>query len=73
MIKCALGGYHCEDTEHFLLNCPNYVVQRNTLFNLLHQYQPLTVNKLLFGDCTLAASDNEKNTFVCSKISHFIT
>ena len=58
--KMCTCGYHCEDTEHFLLNCPNYVVQRNTLFNSLHQYQPLTVNKLLFGDCTLSAGDNEK-------------
>ena len=55
MCNCGLG---VENSTHFLFHCPYYSTQRNILFNDLHHFQPLSLNKLLFGDQSLSIREN---------------
>lgn len=57
MCNCGLG---IEDTTHFLFHCPRYNIQRITMFNNLISFQPLSLNKLLFGDQSLSISENSQ-------------
>ena len=40
------------------MDCKLYVAARNKLYNELHDYGPLTLNTLLFGDLNLPLEDN---------------
>ena len=60
--QCACG-YGTEDTEHFLLQCPLYHIQRQTMIQSLSQLinvNNVNVQTLLYGndDYSMLASQN---------------
>ena len=57
----CLCGYRCENTSHFLLECPLYSNIRNNMIQKINQLNSsLTVNAnlLLYGDETLNFTSN---------------
>ena len=72
--KGIMDDPHCEcgsieSTEHYLLHCPVYNVQRDTLTRELHNYGPLSEQLLLFGDNSKNTSYNEK---LFKAVHHFL-
>jgi len=65
MCNCGSG---IETTVHFLLHCPNYNTQRQTLFdkiatiddNILKENEDIFVNVLLFGKPNIEDCINKK-------------
>lgn len=47
-----------EDANHYFFTCRNYSNERIILFRAIQNYHPLSLNKLLFGDCNLKIEDN---------------
>ena len=39
-----------EDAEHFLFRCPKYANERTILFRETHNYHPVNLNMVLFGN-----------------------
>ena len=58
-----------EDPEHFLFNCPRYVMERRELFVKTRPYHPLSVQKLLYGNDNLSDVENE---LVFHEVQNFI-
>ena len=58
--ECSCG-HDCEDTNHYLLHCPLYITERDTL---LAKLQPLNLNTiteeiLTKGDLSMSMSNNK--------------
>ena len=73
----CLCGNDIETTTHFLLSCPNFDAERNTLLNNIKQIAPNILDQntsqltdiLLFGDVTLR---NETNTEILNCTMEYI-
>ena len=52
-------GEALEDTSHFLLNCPNYIVQRNVMINIVARISEVSTEILLNGNPLLSIEDNK--------------
>ena len=48
--KC-IGGHEVEESEHFLLNCPLYLIQRQEMLQHLNQLNTVNVNLETNGIC----------------------
>ena len=58
-----------EDAEHFLFRCPKYANERMILFRETHNYHPLNVNMVLFGDINATL---ESNTAIFKAVQNYI-
>lgn len=58
VFKHCSCGFHTEDTDHFLFQCPLYTNARIQMFRSLQQFHPLNKNLLLFGSSNLNDNDN---------------
>ena len=58
-----------EDAEHFLFRCPKYANERTILFRETHNYHPLNLNMVLFGDINVTP---ESNTTVFKEVQNYI-
>ena len=47
-----------ETSRHYLLQCPRFIPQRNDMYASLTNFQPITVNLLLFGNDSLTYEEN---------------
>ena len=56
--QCTCGS--SETTDHFMLACPLYHVQRQELFRMVSLICPISVNVLLFGNSTESYENNVK-------------
>lgn len=56
--KCPCGHY-CEDSQHYLLDCPLYTISRQNLFIKIRFLQNINLNYLLFGDPNLTINENK--------------
>ncbi len=66
--ECSCS-YYLEDTAHFLLDCPLYLIQRIDLRNTVSNIAIFNVNTLLYGDCTL---DYDSNVIIMLAVQKFI-
>lgn len=66
--NCDCGFSH-EHAEHFLFNCPLYLIQRIKLFTETRRFHPLNTNKLLFG---IENNNNDDNSYIFLKVQEFI-
>ena len=57
--NCRCGNFN-EDAFHYFFECRLYQPQRTKLLNILSNFWPLTLQKLLFGDLALADDANAK-------------
>ena len=67
LLKVKLGR---EGTEHFLLHCPMYLVQRQILLNELLSVNNINVTILLHGN---SRSDANSNLQINKAVSKYIT
>ena len=65
--NCTCG--QTETTAHFLLQCRNYSVIRDTTINSLNLLVPITAKLLLHGSTALT---DEQNTLIFTKVQKYI-
>ena len=65
--SCLCG--EVETTEHFLLHCPQYDIQRSTMSNSLSHHAPLSLSLLLYGNSEL---DYQSNVSIFKAVQQFI-
>jgi hypothetical protein len=65
--NCTCG--QTETTSHFLLQCRNYTVIRDTTINSLNLLVPITAKLLLYGSTALT---DEQNTLIFTKVQKYI-
>jgi hypothetical protein len=65
--NCTCG--QTETTAHFLLQCRNYSVIRDTIINSLNLLVPNTAKLLLYGSTALT---DEQNTLIFTKVQKYI-
>ena len=58
-----------EDAEHFLFCYPKYASERRILFRETHNYHPLDLNMVLFGDINATP---ESNTTIFKLVQNYI-
>ena len=58
-----------EDAEHFLFRCPKYANEITILFRDTHNYHPLKLNMILFGDTNATP---ESNTTIFKAVQNYI-
>ena len=64
---CSCGAE--ENASHFLLSCPLYNAQRLSLLNDVSQYQPISLNLLIYGNASLPYATN---VIIFQKVQKYI-
>ncbi len=65
---CSCGN-QAEDSYHYFFECDNFLVQRQELFDMLTDFEPITVDLFLHGNSDLSPNEN---TLIFSSVQQYV-